>query len=159
MKPVRQITGIVIHCAATPNGKWFSVQDIDQWHQERGFGRADEFRHRFNPTLHAIGYHFVVYTNGAVATGRHLDEVGAHAQGFNSRSIGICLIGTDQFTTEQWQSLRDNIKGLQKIYPDVRIAGHRDLPNVHKECPGFDVSSWLAGGMQPLPDHILEQAA
>ena len=98
---IRQVTGIIIHCAATPNGKWFTTQDIDQRYQARGFKREEEYRQRFNSDLHAIGYHFVIYPNGAIATGRHLDEIGAHAPGFNSKSIGICLLGTNKFTPEQ----------------------------------------------------------
>lgn len=155
----RKITGIVIHCSATPNGRWHDVFDIDQWHQERGFKRADEFRKKFNPRLLAIGYHFIIYTNGAVATGRHLDEVGAHAQGFNSRSLGVCLIGADQFTLKQWDSLRDNIHASLKLYPEARIVGHRDLPNVHKECPGFNVADWLENDMKPRAGRVLEKTA
>lgn len=152
----RQITGIIIHCAATPNGQWHSVDEIDQWHQQRGFKRSDEFRKKYNPELLAIGYHFIIYPNGAVATGRHLDEVGAHAKGFNSKTLGVCLIGTNKFTLKQWESLRDNIRGSLKRYPAARIIGHRDLPNVHKECPGFNVKDWLANDMQQLASHILE---
>lgn len=152
----RQITGIIIHCSATPNGRWNTVQDIDQWHKERGFKRADEFRARQNPDLAAIGYHFVVYPSGAIATGRHLDEIGAHAKGFNSKSIGICLLGTDKFTIEQWESLRENVQISLKKYPSIhRIVGHRDLPDVHKTCPGFDVAAWLGNDWQPLPEHVL----
>lgn len=152
----RQITGIIIHCTATPNGRWHDVFDIDQWHQARGFKRSDEFRNKFNPRLFAIGYHFIIYNNGAVATGRHLDEVGAHAKGYNSKSTGVCLTGTDKFTKEQWESLRDNVLGSLKRYPEARIIGHRDLPDVHKTCPGFAVSDWLANDMRSLPGHILE---
>ena len=32
----------------------------------------------------------------------------------------------------------------------LRIVGHRDLPNVRKSCPNFDVGAWLAGGMEAL---------
>lgn len=158
----RQIKSIIIHCAATPNGKHFSVNDIDRWHHERGFKRSAEFKQRQNSDLAAIGYHFVIYTNGAVATGRHLDEVGAHAQGYNSKSLGICLIGTNQFTLEQWASLRDNVRKLQEHVmllqgdnsPPI-VLGHRDLPNVKKECPGFSVTNWLGNDMQPLSAHVL----
>lgn len=150
----RQITGIVIHCAATPNGRWHDVFDIDKWHQERGFQRSDDFRLKFNADLLAIGYHFVIYTNGGIAAGRHVDEVGSHAQGYNSRSLGICLIGTDKFTINQWESLRGNINSLQKLWPEVRMTGHRDLPGVHKACPGFSVADWLKSGMAPLVDHV-----
>lgn len=37
----RYINGIIIHCAATPNGRWHNVHEIDKWHQERGFARDD----------------------------------------------------------------------------------------------------------------------
>ncbi len=154
----RQITGIIIHCAATPNGKWFSVQDIDQWHQVRGFKRDEAHRQSFNPTLHAIGYHYVIYTNGAIATGRSEAEIGAHAQGRNAKTIGVCLIGTDKFSRTQWEALRDLVRILKRDsnYPNAQIAGHRDLPDVKKECPGFNVADWLANDMQPLPGHILD---
>lgn len=152
----RTINGIIIHCSATPNGHWHNVHEIDQWHQERGFSRDEAARQRFNPQLHAIGYHFVIYPNGANATGRDVSEIGAHAKGFNSRTIGICLIGTDKFSVEQWHMLRDLVVLLRIKNPDARVIGHRDLPNVKKTCPGFSVEDWLKNGMEPLPGHILE---
>lgn len=162
----RQIKSIIIHCAATPNGKHFSVNEIDQWHRQRGFKRSTEFRQRQNPDLAAIGYHFVIYPNGAVATGRHFDEVGAHARGFNAKSIGICLVGTDKFTAAQWKSLEKNVCGLtadivllQGDDAIPRVLGHRDLPDVHKECPGFSVSAWLKNEMRPLPGHVLDESS
>lgn len=141
---MREIKSIIIHCAATPNGRWNTAPDIDSWHDDRGFERLPEWREKFNPEYKAIGYHFVIYTNGAIATGRHLDEIGAHAGGHNKYTIGVCLIGTDRYTIEQWQSLDDLIAKLRDRYPSAKIIGHRDLPDVHKTCPGFDVARWLA---------------
>lgn len=158
----RSIKSIIIHCAATPNGKWFQAGDIDAWHKARGFKRTEAFRTRQNGNLVAIGYHFVILTNGAIATGRHWDEIGAHAQGYNSKSLGVCLIGTDKFSLRQWQSLKGNINSLREqimhLQGDAeppRVFGHRDLPGVAKDCPGFSVQDWLANDMQPLPDHVL----
>lgn len=153
---MRSIDLLVIHCAATPNGKPFKTIDIDRWHAERGFERLPEFRNRQNSVLSAIGYHFAIYTNGACATGRHLDEVGAHAAGHNANSIGICLIGTDKFTHAQWEMLRANVWAMRKLHPAARVLGHRDLPAVKKTCPGFDVAAWLAGDGAPLAGHILD---
>jgi hypothetical protein len=159
----RQIKSIIIHCSATPNGQWFQAGEIDRWHKERGFKRSDEFRARQNPLLAAIGYHFVILINGSVATGRSLDEVGAHAKGFNAKSVGICLIGTDQFTAAQWKALRENVLKLQEhvmlmqgdsVAP--RVLGHGDLPGVGTSCPGFSVSDWQKNEMRPLPDHVLD---
>ncbi len=168
---MRSIDLIVIHCSATPNGRWTTVEDIDRWHGERGFARDPRLIGYNQPRLKSIGYHFVIYTTGAVVIGRGLGEAGAHAKGHNLKSIGVCLAGTDKFSLAQWTSLRGNITGLQKQFPAARVAGHRDLspdrngdgiiePSEYlKVCPGFDVAQWLAGDMAPLADHLLEARA
>lgn len=121
MKP--PITKIVIHCAATPNGKWLGkrvdspAQIIDNWHRLRGFKRRRWQYRRFNPHLKHIGYHFVIGLDGRVATGRNVGEQGAHVRGHNKNSIGICLIGTDAFTVEQWKALHELVERLSKDYP------------------------------------------
>lgn len=166
---MRVVDLIVIHCSATPNGRAVSVSDIDGWHHARGFSRADEWRRRQNPNLFSIGYHFVVYVNGAVATGRHLEEIGAHVVGNNRTSIGVCMVGTDRFTREQWAALARNIGGLLKLYPEAKVRGHRDLsPDKNndglvqpwewlKTCPGFDVRAWGKADFTPAPENILER--
>lgn len=155
MARMREIKQLIIHCADTPNGKPFTTADIDAWHYERGFRRTLAFRQRQEINLAAIGYHFVIYTNGAVANGRHLDEVGAHVKDWNAKSIGICLIGRDRFSAEQWESLSKNIDGLRMRFPDAGVFGHHDF-NPGKTCPGFDVAAWVAGGLKPLAGHVLE---
>ena len=156
---MRSINLIVIHCSATPNGdglfrNWpgqplqTPADVIDGWHRERGFKRTAPEAKTFNPHLRHIGYHFVIACNGAVFTGRSLEEPGAHAQGFNARSIGICLTGTDHFTPAQWEALAallnsPPIKGLAVPLRAPRrtrdftrplayemangVCGHRDL--------------------------------
>lgn len=158
---MRPINLIVVHCTASPNGRWTTTADIDAWHKVRGFRREPPARLQFNPELFSIGYHHVIYTNGAIATGRSHDEVGAHAAGHNANSLGIALVGTDRFSAGQWHNLRELVRALTQprdrrpaLYPTARIVGHRDLPNVHKSCPGFDVAAWLAGGMALLPAHL-----
>jgi hypothetical protein len=153
---MRGIKAVIIHCSATPNGRWNTAPDIDKWHDERGFERLPEWREKFNPDYTAIGYHFVIYTNGAIATGRHQDEIGAHAGGHNKYTLGVCLIGTDKFTVEQWQALDDLIAKLRERHPAAKILGHRDLPDVNKICPGFDVAAWLARTGNVPDDLVLE---
>jgi N-acetylmuramoyl-L-alanine amidase len=177
----RPITQIVIHCSASPNGKSLfrgspgdpgfktPIQVIDEWHKERGFKRSIEFRRRQCLSLESVGYHFVIYTNGTIVAGRHVDEVGAHVAGNNKTSLGLCLVGTDKFTPAQWATLASNITGLQKDFPNARICGHRDLsPDKNndglvqpwewlKTCPGFDVRAWLKSGMQPPAEHVLDE--
>jgi hypothetical protein len=132
---MRKIDLIIVHCADTPNGKHFTVEDIDDWHQDRGFLRSPDAQKDFNHTLGHIGYHFVIYVDGTIHTGRGVNEVGAHAEGYNKNSIGICLIGKDKFTVPQWDSLK-------------RIL------EANKINPNFDVPAYLANGYSPDPDDI-----
>ncbi len=149
----RKINLVIIHCAATPNGKPFTVEDIDRWHQERGFRRSNN---TFNPQLKAIGYHHLIYLDGSVHSGRSEDEIGAHCVGHNYDSVGVCLIGTDKFTIPEWTELSWLVTQLMQRYPQAKILGHRDLPNVHKACPGFDVATWLNSNRAGLEGHIIE---
>ena len=81
--------------------------------------------------------------------GRPLYQVGAHATGFNRRSIGVCYEGgldsqgkpADTRTPAQKETLRKLLFRLKTDYPNARIVGHRDLPNVHKACPCFDAKT------------------
>lgn len=169
----RQIDLLVIHCAASPNGHSLfrhelgdpgfmrPIDVVDEWHRARSFKRAASWRARFNPSLTSVGYHFLIYTNGAIETGRHRNEVGAHAEGWNSQSLGICMVGTNAFTQLQWDALRELLVSLEKPFiaagKPLWIRGHRDLPDVHKECPGFSVDDWLANGRQALPGAICKE--
>ncbi|MBF0157845.1 MAG: N-acetylmuramoyl-L-alanine amidase, partial [Magnetococcales bacterium] len=108
--------------------------------------------------FNAIGYHFVIGIDGLIEPGRPLATAGAHAVNFNARSIGVCLIGSDRFTWSQWRSLEELITRLRGEFPKARILGHRDLPRVAKECPGFDVREWLARGMRPADGEIFEES-
>ena len=179
---MRPINLIVIHCSASPNsdtlfrgkvgdvGFQTPVQIIDEWHAKRGFARKPEARRRYNPGLRAIGYHYVIYRNGGISTGRDVEEFGAHVAGFNQKSLGVCLVGTDRYTPAQWASLADLVDALRKRYPEARVVGHRDLsPDQNangivekfewlKTCPGFDVAAWLRGGMQAIAESTEEVA-
>ena len=179
----RIIRLLVVHCTASPNDRTLfagtygapgfrsPAMEVDAWHQERGFERDAAWRARMNPSLAAIGYHYLVARNGAVFSGRHEDEMGAHAAGWNRNSLGICLVGTDKFTLVQWLALRANITGLAKrldipleppelavdggkkgIVVERGVCGHRDLPGHNKACPGFDVAAWLANEQNPMPE-------
>ena len=75
----RRITEIIVHCSATPEGKDYTVLDIRKWHKQQGWSD--------------IGYHYVVYRNGHIEAGRDVDIIGAHCEGHNAHSIGVCYIG------------------------------------------------------------------
>ena len=129
----RKIKEIIVHCSATPEGKDYSVDTIRKWHLQRGF--AD------------IGYHYIIYRDGSIHTGRDESVIGAHCKGHNSNSIGVCYIGgvavdgktpKDTRTTEQKQSLVKLLKELKAKYPQASIHGHRDFSS--KACPSFDAT-------------------
>ncbi|MBS0367594.1 MAG: N-acetylmuramoyl-L-alanine amidase [Proteobacteria bacterium] len=163
----RTINLLVIHCADVPNGRWTTTGDINGWHRARKFKRQSAARSAFNPALDAIGYHWVIYTDGTRATGRAPEEVGAHAAGHNADSLGICLVGTDRFTPIQWAHLAVLVRDVCTRYripivpadtaaPVLRgVIGHGEIPGVAKRCPGFSVRDWLLQGMTPDPQHIL----
>ena len=156
---MRTIDRILIHCSASPNGRLTTAEDIDRWHHERDFRRRESARLKYNPHLRSIGYHFVIYCDGSLHSGRHVEEIGAHAALYNATSIGICMVGMDKFSFDQWLTLRAVVTALEADYPEAEILGHRDLPGVNKSCPGFDVTTWLNGDMVALPDKVLEVTA
>ena len=143
---MREINSVVIHCADTPNGRKFTVKDIESWHKQRAdWGPS--------PSGKYIGYHYVIYINGEIAGGRSPEEVGVHAKGYNKNSIGICLIGMNKFTQAQWDSLKYLVESLLGAYPDLTVIGHNEVSP--KTCPGFDVQEWLESGMEPNEKNIL----
>jgi len=135
--PRKSTDFIIIHCAATRPSMDIGVAEIRRWHKARGF--TD------------VGYHYIVRRDGGIEEGRRLDAVGAHARGYNDRSIGICYVGgvdesgkpEDTRTEEQKHTLKNLFEELRDLYPHAQIVGHRDLPNVRKACPSFDVATWL----------------
>jgi N-acetylmuramoyl-L-alanine amidase len=130
---------IAIHCSATSEKQNIGAADIDKWHRKQGW--------------QAIGYHYVIRRDGTVEQGRDEKVVGAHVQGFNEVSVGICMAGgvdandvnkaKNNFTEAQFESLKKLLVDLKSRYPKAKIQGHRDFPNVKKACPSFDVATWL----------------
>lgn len=119
---------IVIHCSDTPNGRFHTAEDIHRWHLERGWD--------------GIGYHSVIRTDGVIEQGRPHYWVGSHTARYNGIAIGVCLIGRDQFSAPQWESLKQVVLTLCDEFPNAEVVGHHDL-NSHKTCPNFDVEQWF----------------
>lgn len=134
----RQITHIVIHCAATPEGKVFTAANIDAWHRALGWN--------------GIGYHKVIRLDGTIENGRPDHVPGSHVAGHNKNTIGICYIGgvdangkpKDTRTQAQKRALADLVRRYAAKYPGAKVLGHRDFPGVKKACPSFNVSEWWA---------------
>ncbi|XP_074641729.1 peptidoglycan recognition protein-like [Tubulanus polymorphus] len=87
-----------------------------------------------------IGYSFLVGEDGRVYVGRGWDRVGAHTKGYNTRSLGISVMGNFMKRRPNNAAL-DTVKliircgiYLQKIKPDYDLFGHRQVRQT--QCPG-----------------------
>ena len=124
---------IVIHCSATRSTRDYTAEQLLRDHKTRGF--------------RTVGYHFYIRRDGSVTQHRKLLEVGAHCRPWNRCSIGICYEGgldadgrpADTRTPEQTEQFILLLMRMVKIFPGVRIRGHRDMPgSIPKACPCFD---------------------
>lgn len=101
-----------------------SVYDIDNWHKQNGWS--------------GIGYHFFVRKNGEIYRGRPLDSLGAHVQGMNNCSLGICAEGSymkETMPEVQKKTIAELIDYLKtNYYPNAQIVGHREIGS--SDCPG-----------------------
>jgi N-acetyl-anhydromuramyl-L-alanine amidase AmpD len=140
------VTEIILHCADT-RPEWMAgrpttekVAEIRRWHvQQRGW--------------RDIGYHWVIDRDGAISPGRVETEIGAHVEGHNAGTIGICLLGgygaraddpfEKNFTAAQKAAVLKLIAQIKGRTSISKVSGHNDYAT--KACPGFKV-----GGLASL---------
>ena len=134
----RRITSVAIHCSATRPSMDVGAKDITAWHKKKGW--------------RTIGYHWVIRRDGTLEKGRDEAIAGAHVEGHNANSIGVCLVGgvsekdftkaESNYTPRQWATLKRLCADLARRYPAAVFKGHCDYPKVHKACPSFDARAW-----------------
>lgn len=134
------MTHLIIHCSASTIG---DVDTIRSWHLARGW--AD------------IGYHYVItgqhprssreppdeQADGAICRGRDEGRDGAHALGYNERSLGVCLVGIDAFTERQLSALVRLCVDRMRAYsiPVEHVLGHCETERAgEKTCPNLDMA-------------------
>lgn len=111
---------IVLHHAEASK---CTVEQIDDWHKNRGFI--------------GIGYHYFVRKDGSVYRCRPKWALGAHVQGKNAISIGICAEGAymrEIMPDKQKHAIAELIAELKKIYLEAKIVGHGEIGS--SDCPG-----------------------
>ncbi len=123
---MRPLNRVILHCSATMDAAdLVGAEEIRRYHVGH-LGWDD------------IGYHIVIRRSGQIETGRPIEQPGAHSRGQNADSIGVCWVGT------RWPTF-SQIKSLQVVYRNLRRQhgihwdqwwGHREMPNVNKDCPG-----------------------
>ena len=156
---MRPIDLILIGHTATPDGAFAFVRELDARDAAAGLRRDPQARERCNPELGSIGWHIVVYPNGAPASGRHLEEIGGAARGYNAHSVQVALVGSERYTPAQWRMLRELAEILGKRFPGSAFKGHGELPGHEGAGPGFSVQAWLDGGLNPLWEHTFVSKA
>lgn len=146
-----ELKRLVIHCTDTRQGREVSGAEIRHWHtapKSRG-GRGWK----------QVGYSDLIHLNGGVENlvpyneDQRVDpwEVTNGAAGYNSTSRHVVYVGgrsmankcCDTRTPEQKKAMKKYVQDFLRQHPHAEVVGHRDLPGVAKECPGFDVKQWL----------------
>jgi hypothetical protein len=159
MPQPERIKFLVMHIT---DSAWGTVESIRQWHTAEppnGRGWAD------------IGYHYILTNpfptyetwyrkrpqidwDGRVWPGRDIDrdgdvdeEIGAHALGFNGKSLGIALVGREgMFSSAQMRSAVSLCRDLSLKYmvPNQNIIGHNETGRTSKACPCLDMTHFRA---------------
>ncbi len=126
-------TTVVIHHAAFYEGDDLAtLREIDRLHREdRGW--AD------------IAYHYLIGKGGAIYEGRPINVRGTHTAGYNTGTVGVCLLGNfmTEYPTEA--ALRATLDLLVWLAADLgltHLAGHREF-NPDTECPGTFLFPYL----------------
>ena len=128
--PLRWIAKIYVHCSATPNDRDIGFKEIDRMHKLRGWK--------------GCGYHKIIRRDGSIENGRPEKEIGAHVEGHNLDSLGVCLIGLDQFTETQFSSLFSLLKQWMTQYhiPKSNVFCHYESDLKGKTCPNLS-ADWI----------------
>lgn len=132
---MRTIKYIVVHCTATQQNA--TVESIKKyWREVKGWEMP--------------GYHFIIKPNGDHEQLADESRVCNGVKGYNEVSIHVSYIGgvdkngkaLDNRTSHQKNKMTAILRMLKGKYPNAVIQGHRDFPNVHKDCPSFDAKEY-----------------
>lgn len=120
------------------------IERVRRWHLDRGWND--------------VGYHYLIRRNGTFQFGRDEDTEGAHAMGYNNRSIGIAFEGHgdhEMWTLPQLLCAFKICDRLTDEYgiPPHNILGHRET-GAKKTCPGtkIDMDAFRALFFMLLPE-------
>lgn len=139
----RKVNLLVIHCSATPPSMDIGARWIRKLHMSPDPNDSSK-------PWSDIGYHGVIRRDGTYEDGRDINRTGAHVRGYNTGSIGVCLVGgvdengkaEDNFTDAQYKTLSLICRGAKAIIKDLTIHGHNEFDK-NKACPCFSVQKWL----------------
>ena len=136
-------TAVIHHSVLYASDDLSSVREVQTAHRnERGW--AD------------IGYHYLVGKNGMIYEGRDITVRGTHVGGYNTGSVGVCLLGnfvTDASTAVQITATYRLLAWLSERLQLTHLAGHNSF-NGETQCPGTNLMPYLpdfasASGLEP----------
>ena len=144
----KTLTYLVLHCTATPRGRWVDGKEVISWHTEplpkgRGWSRP--------------GYTDLILLDGTIERLWQNDEDGIvspgeitnGAKGINSISRHIAYVGgvnkqgkpEDTRTPGQKETMKEYVLDFITKFPHIGVAGHNYF--AAKACPSFSVPEWL----------------
>jgi N-acetylmuramoyl-L-alanine amidase len=146
----KQLTYLVIHCTATPEGREVSADEIRRWHtspKPKGRGWKQ------------VGYSDIIHLDGTVENLVPYNdddvvdtwEITNGASGINSISRHVVYAGG--VSADDVKKAKDTRTWLQELamityvketiarHPNIKVAGHNQF--AQKACPSFNVPIWL----------------
>lgn len=137
----RKVTMVIVHHTYKPDLAMWKANPKTDLEKGAYFWKVIDRFHR-SKGWNGIGYHGLITPDGLIWLGRDINEVGAHTQGKNGTSIGLCLLGNFDIeypTSEQWATLKWALAATIYAYKltvnDIHF--HREFAN--KSCPGYHI--------------------
>lgn len=119
-------TLVIHHAGFYEQDALSTLKEIQRSHREdRGWGD--------------VAYHFFVDKDGTLYEGRDMGARGAHVEGFNTGSLGVCLLGNFLYETPSAIQLQNSDtlnRWLKYRLGLTHLAGHSDF-NDFTACPGI----------------------
>jgi N-acetylmuramoyl-L-alanine amidase len=143
------LTYLVIHCLATPEGREVSGDEVRRWHtlpkpHGRGWSKPG-----YNDLIHLGGLveNLIPYNDDGVVDGW---EIANGVRGINGHARHVAFPGgmtedkryKDTRTKEQRIALTNYVRMTIAQHPAIVVGGHYQFDE-KKYCPGFDVVQWL----------------
>lgn len=92
-----------------------------------------------------VGYHYVIDKNGVLYEGRDIHVRGASVAGYNTGTIGVCIMGNfeQDFPLEiQLMVLQQVVNWLATTHTLTHLAAHHEF-NPESLCPGKNMMPYL----------------
>ena len=128
-------------------------------HHRAGVGDVESIHYgHLNNGWAGIGYHFYIRKDGKIYRGRPIEKIGAHTEGYNGVSVGVCFEGNyenENMTDAQIKSGKKLVGYLKNLYPDAVVGYHKDFAAT--ACPGKNFPDEIKKGVvQMTIDQAIE---